>query len=111
MGVGVPSTVEHSLKGLSSANASQQDQRKHVAEATQHFITLMDALRLGRTAKDELQPLLNDLVTSLADISGLGDFEGKSKIITWLVELNKMRASDEISQEQTRQVRRIPSVG
>ena len=37
---------------------------KYVAEAVQHFITLMDSLKLNMVAVDQLHPLLSDLVFS-----------------------------------------------
>lgn len=34
-----------------------------VAEAVQHFITAMDAVKLEQRANDELQPLISDVMT------------------------------------------------
>ena len=47
-----------------------------VAQATQNYITAMDALKLDMTAVDEIQPQLNDLFESLNKIPDLPpDFE------------------------------------
>jgi len=99
--IGVPATVEHG--GL-----NEGDQRKtamYVAETVQYFITLMDALKLNMVAVDEVHPLLNDLIESMNKISSLSaTFDGKTKVKQWLATTNQMRASDELSEEQVRQL-------
>jgi len=76
-----------------------------VAETVQFFITAMDSLKLNMTAVDQIHPLLTDLMESLCKIPTLSaDWEGKVKIKNWLVQLNKMKASDELSEEQIRQM-------
>ncbi|GJJ11663.1 hypothetical protein Clacol_005899 [Clathrus columnatus] len=97
--VGVPATVEHSTEeGVETG--------KWVAETTQGFITFMDALKLRLRAKDQLHPLLQDLVTGYARFKSSKDWEGRSKLVGWLITLNGMKASDEISEEQSRQLRK-----
>lgn len=65
----------------------------------------MDSLKLRLVAVDQLHPLLSDLMQCLNKVSGLPtDFDGKTKIKNWLVTLNKMKASDEIDEEQARQL-------
>ena len=52
-----------------------------VAEAVQHFITTMDAVKLEQRAVDELQPLLSDLWESLTRLPDLpNDFEPNRKV-------------------------------
>eukprot|EP01127_Copromyxa_protea_P001280 TRINITY_DN11311_c0_g1_i1.p1 TRINITY_DN11311_c0_g1~~TRINITY_DN11311_c0_g1_i1.p1 ORF type:complete len:276 (+),score=42.37 TRINITY_DN11311_c0_g1_i1:25-828(+) len=75
---------------------------KTIAEAVQHFITLMDSLRLNIAAIDEIQPMLADLVDSVE--KSLVVFEGKERLYKWLGTLNKMKASDELDEEQKRQM-------
>jgi hypothetical protein len=71
----------------------------------QNFITFMDALKLKLRAKDQLHPLLTELMQSYARFSRSNDWAGRPKILNWLIELNQLRgASDEISDEQARQV-------
>lgn len=66
----------------------------------------MDALKLKLRAKDQLHPLLTELMQSYARFSRSNDWVGRPKILNWLIELNQLRgASDEISDEQARQVR------
>lgn len=65
----------------------------------------MDTLRLNRYAVDELHPILADLIQSLNKVPTLpADFEGKQRIRQWLITLHSMKASDEITEEQARQM-------
>ncbi|KAF9066444.1 vacuolar protein sorting-associated protein 28 [Rhodocollybia butyracea] len=92
--VGVPATVEHPTD-------SGPETAKWVAETTQSFITFMDALKLRLRAKDQLHPLLQELVTGYARFKGSKDWkEG----VGWLITLNGMKASEEITEEQSRQL-------
>ena len=85
----------------------------------------MDALKLRLRAKDQLHPILQELVTGYARFKGSKDWEGRSKMVSWydfsfsslyahpsiltlqirLITLNGMKASEEITEEQSRQVR------
>jgi ESCRT-I complex subunit VPS28 len=95
--VGVPATVEHSSE-------AGPETGKWVAETTQSFITFMDALKLRMRAKDQLHPILQDLVTGYARFKGSKDWEGRSRMVGWLITLNGMKASEEITEEQSRQL-------
>ena len=78
-----------------------------VAETVQGFITAMDALKLEQRAVDEVQPLISELMNALTKvpvISHSADFEGGKKIGNWLVKLNQLRASEELSEEDARQL-------
>eukprot|EP00128_Syssomonas_multiformis_P003014 Colp12_sorted_trinity150504_noHs@11820 len=99
--IGVPATIEHG--GLGEAEAKKN--AKYAAECTQHFISLMDSLKLNMYAVDQIHPYLNDLMESMNKLSSLPPtFEGKVKVKEWLTVLNKMKASDELSEEQVRQL-------
>ncbi|KAJ1992114.1 Vacuolar protein-sorting-associated protein 28 [Dimargaris cristalligena] len=99
--IGVPLTVEHAT--LSDHDPSKS--AKYVAETVQNFITLIDSLKLNRHAVDEIHPILSDLMQSLNNVSTLPvDFEGKAKLLEWLINLNQMRASDELEPNQVRQL-------
>jgi hypothetical protein len=50
---------------------------------TQSFITFMDALKLRLRAKDQLHPILQELVTGYARFKGSKDWEGRSKMVSW----------------------------
>lgn len=74
-----------------------------ILEATQDFITFLDALRLGLLAKDQLHPLLTDVIQSVNKVTDR-DFENRGKIVQWLITLNQMKASDELSEHQSREL-------
>eukprot|EP00250_Pteridium_aquilinum_P008531 c18020_g1_i1 orf=198-833(+) len=97
---GVPATVEH--KGASS---SESGSAVAVAECVQHYITSMDSLKLNMVAVDQVHPLLQDLLLSLNRVPVLpADFEGKVKARDWIAKLNRMGASDELTEQQSRQL-------
>ncbi|KAI0031284.1 vacuolar protein sorting-associated protein 28 [Vararia minispora EC-137] len=95
--VGVPATVEHSSE-------AGPETGKWIAETTQAFITFLDAIKLQFRAKDQLHPMLQDLVTGCARFKGSAEWEGRSKMVGWLITLNGMKASEELSAEQIRQL-------
>ncbi|CCH43308.1 Vacuolar protein sorting-associated protein [Wickerhamomyces ciferrii] len=112
--IGVPATVEHAINVPSttgsgngaggSGNGGIGASSRAVAEATGNFITCMDALKLNYKAKDQLHPLLSDLMTSVNKVSGNKEFDGRSKLIEWLIKINKLNINEEISEDDTRQL-------
>lgn len=66
----------------------------------------MDALKLNLKAKDQLHPFLTDLMSGYSRFKGSQEWEGRAKILHWLITLNALKASDEITEEQSRQVSR-----
>lgn len=52
---------------------------------TQNFITLMDALKLKLRAKDQLHPILSELMSSYAKLNKSSEWEGRPKILQWYV--------------------------
>eukprot|EP01111_Echinosteliopsis_oligospora_P003474 TRINITY_DN1547_c0_g1_i1.p1 TRINITY_DN1547_c0_g1~~TRINITY_DN1547_c0_g1_i1.p1 ORF type:complete len:285 (-),score=84.03 TRINITY_DN1547_c0_g1_i1:10-864(-) len=95
---GFPATLEHSV-------VSDSGGFKVVAETVQHFITAMDSVKLNMISIDQLHPLLNDVMESLNKNPSLPpEFEGKTKIKNWLITMNSMKASDELNEEQVRQL-------
>ncbi|KAE8878089.1 hypothetical protein PF005_g3512 [Phytophthora fragariae] len=96
--IGVPATVVHNT-------TNRKTDSVNVAQTVQNFITLMDVLKLNIRAVDEIQPLLSEMMSSLTMVSGLPpDFAGRDKIEGWLCTMNSMRASEELDEEQTRQL-------
>ena len=65
-----------SLKAAAAAAAAADSgadmglKPKTILEAGQHFITLMDCLKLGQRAKDQLHPILVDLIATVEKING-----------------------------------------
>ncbi|KAI9807693.1 MAG: hypothetical protein M1825_005634 [Sarcosagium campestre] len=72
-----------------------------ISDATENFITFLDALKIKMFAKDSLHPLLTDVIQSVNRVTE-GDFEGRAKIVQWLITLNQMKATEEISDDMAR---------
>eukprot|EP00028_Trichosphaerium_sp_Am-I-7-wt_P002522 CAMPEP_0168524862 /NCGR_PEP_ID=MMETSP0405-20121227/10934_1 /TAXON_ID=498012 /ORGANISM="Trichosphaerium sp, Strain Am-I-7 wt" /LENGTH=226 /DNA_ID=CAMNT_0008547213 /DNA_START=81 /DNA_END=761 /DNA_ORIENTATION=+ len=100
----VPLAYER-LETAKAPHGAPSDSPKAIAEAVQHFITLMDALKLQIGAVDEIQPLVVELMESLKKLPFIApDFEAITKLKNWLLVLGKMKAIDELSEEQIRQM-------
>lgn len=107
---GIPATIEHFHTHVEShhhpppsTDSGNKASARLVAEATGNFITCMDAVKLNYRTKDQLHPILSDLVISLNDLVTKGDdaqsenddfkpidFQGKSKLVNWLIKLNNL---------------------
>ncbi|OLY82143.1 Vacuolar protein sorting-associated protein 28-like protein [Smittium mucronatum] len=98
--IGIPSTIENpNPVGSEAINA------KVVAEVVQNYITVMDSIKLSMVAVDNLHPLLGELMQSLGNLNILPPtFQGKAKIREWLILLNKLKASDDLDEDQIRQL-------
>ena len=82
-----------------------QSERRLVVKVTGAFITVMDALSMEQRAVDQLHPNLADLNSNLNQITSLpSDHEAKVTVRRWLEKLHSMRASDELDEEQSRQM-------
>jgi len=64
----------------------------------------MDALRLNLRTKEELHPLLRDLVTSCSKFKGHKDSGSRSRMISWLITLNGMQISERLNDEHLHQL-------
>lgn len=73
-----------------------------VLETAQHFITLMDCVKLQQVAVDQLFPILSDLVSTLR--SGFSEFEYLPKLESWVNKMNGMHPTDELSERDTREL-------
>lgn len=73
-----------------------------ILDATENFITFLDALKLNFRAKDQLHPLLSEVIQSVNKVAP--DFEDRGKIVQWLITLNQMKATEELSEQQAREL-------
>ena len=100
--VGIPITIEqgqsnkHPFQGDSGADATL------VVNATENFITLLDAIKIGLTEKDTLHPLLVEIIQAVNKVTDK-EFESKGKIVQWLITLNQMRAAEKLNDDQARE--------
>jgi ESCRT-I complex subunit VPS28 len=83
-------------------SVEKKDNGKTIAEAVQHFISLMDALRLNMVAVDQVQPLLQDLVEAVEKCSFVD--AGGHKLKAWLSKVSGMPANAELDAESVRQL-------
>ena len=100
--LGLPATMEapaarSSTQGQGSAAAT------HIVTASEHFITLFAAIKMNMLSKDALHPVLVETIQAVNKVTDV-DFENKGKIIQWLITLNQMRATEEITPEQAREL-------
>jgi ESCRT-I complex subunit VPS28 len=105
--VGMPSTTVTASSSSSAApapsNAASNTSGVLILEATQEFITFLDAVKLGLLSKDQLHPLLSDVIQSVNKVTDK-DFDNRGKIVQWLITLNQMKATDELSEQQAREL-------
>jgi ESCRT-I complex subunit VPS28 len=101
--VGLPATMVHGLMPTSSSSKANNNGLVS-AKVTAQFLTAMDALKLDLKARDQLQPLLQDLFSELSKAEALVPGFDKRTLQTWLETLNGMRASDELDGDQIRQL-------
>jgi ESCRT-I complex subunit VPS28 len=98
--VGLPATVEQGPSRQVVAQGSEAATGLVVA-ATENFITLLDAIKIGMVEKDMLHPLLVDIIQSANKVTDQ-EFDSKGEIVKWLIKLNQMRASDRLNEEEAR---------
>lgn len=101
-----PSAMERIKEGRPiTVRDNRGNVSKSIAEIVSLFITIMDRLRLEIRAMDELYPDVKELYEIMSRMSSLpAGFEGRTKVKKWLDELHQMQASDELSDEQSRQM-------
>lgn len=76
---------------------------QHLVAASENFITLFDAIKMNLLSKDTLHPILVEVIQSVNKVTDR-DFENKGKIVQWLITLNQMRAAEELTAEQAREM-------
>ncbi|KAL9600936.1 MAG: hypothetical protein Q9219_002871 [cf. Caloplaca sp. 3 TL-2023] len=106
--VNLPATIaEPSVAHSGPSNATLQPRSSatgsQILLATENFITFLDALRLHMLSKDSLHPLLSEVIQSVNSVT-TADFESRGKIISWLIRLNGMKATEELAEEEARQL-------
>ncbi|KAI9716847.1 MAG: Vacuolar protein-sorting-associated protein 28 [Chrysothrix sp. TS-e1954] len=99
--VGLPATVEQpSHKPAAQAGAAAATS---IIAASECFITVLDAIKIGMISKDQLHPLLAETIQAVNKVTDK-EFENREKIVHWLITLNQMRAAQELGQEQAREL-------
>ncbi|KAJ5070524.1 vacuolar protein sorting-associated protein [Anaeramoeba ignava] len=97
--IGLPSTIEY------ARSSEKENNSGHIAECVAFFITAMDSIKLNMIAADQIAPNLSEIYTALSKISSLPDnFIAKEKTKEWISTLNPMKAHEELSPDQARQL-------
>ncbi|KAH3666483.1 hypothetical protein OGAPHI_003479 [Ogataea philodendri] len=106
--IGLPATATQTHASSStvnlpaSANNNDASQKgKAIAEATGSFITLMDAIKLNYNTKEQLHPLLTDIITSTNKV--FGDYDGRSNLVQWLIKLNNLKLNEFLDDEELKE--------
>lgn len=98
---GMPATMEFGKPRYSQGSHSAVN----IAGSVQAFITTMDSLKLNMAAVDQIFPLMSDLLTNLNKVEGFpSEFQGKEKVKLWISKLHSMPASQELTENETRQL-------
>jgi ESCRT-I complex subunit VPS28 len=99
--IGLPATVEQGTPQRAANNGSEASAGL-VITATENFITLLDAIKIGMVEKDMLHPLLVEIIQAVNKVTDK-EFDSKGEIVKWLIKLNQMRAADRLNEEQARE--------
>lgn len=100
---GLPATTDNLQRKAAAETVSTDnaDNGRAIAEATGAFITLMDAIKLDYNTKEQLHPLLSDIVTSTNKV--YSDYEGRAKLVQWLIQLNGMALEDTLNEVELKE--------
>lgn len=104
---GVPATLQHSAGGGGDGAGDKfsSDRSLNILTVGERFITAMDSLKLNMKAADELFPIVNDILENMSKFDALPpDHESRTRVQKWASELTRMKASDELTEEQARQM-------
>ena len=97
--IGLPATVEQtSHKSVPQGGGAAATL---IVSASENFITVLDAIKIGMVSKDTLHPILVETIQAVNKVTS--EFQGKEKIVQWLITLNQMRAVEELNEEQARE--------
>ncbi|KAL1304277.1 hypothetical protein AAFC00_000687 [Neodothiora populina] len=99
--IGLPATIESAPARPSAQSLGTGAAATHIVTASENFITLFDAIKMNMLSKDTLHPILVETIQAVNKVTDR-DFDNKGKIIQWLITLNQMRAAEELSPEQAR---------
>ena len=97
--IGIPAT------GVDQPSARQSQQQgstvvaQNIVASSEAFVTLLDAIKLGYKSKQDLHPLLAEAIQAVNKVTDK-EFQGKEKIVQWLITLNQLKPTEELGEEQ-----------
>ena len=99
---GLPATLEH---GDGGAGLGDRLALKHVNEATEALISLLDVLRMELRGVEELNDPVQHTVSALRTADYLVPrFAGRDTLVRWSIKLGGMRAVESLEKEDVRQL-------
>ncbi|GAB7356057.1 hypothetical protein MBLNU459_g6674t1 [Dothideomycetes sp. NU459] len=101
--IGLPATIEAPSHRTASHAPGSGIAATHIVAASENFITLLDAIKMNMLSKDTLHPILVETIQAVNKVTDR-DFDNKGKIVQWLITLNQMRAAEDLSPEQAREL-------
>ena len=79
---------------------------QRVFDITTKFIAPLDVIALDIRSVDELLPPLREVMLALQAYPNLpGDYQGLQTVTNWVNKLGTMKASDELTEEDCRQLK------
>ena len=100
LSIGIPATKLY--QSTSGGKDVARREQVYILEAGQNFTTIVDSLKMGECAVDEILPLFRDLCGSLRQISALEQNFEREMLERWLTRLNGMSADHVLSQTDSR---------
>ncbi|GAM83130.1 hypothetical protein ANO11243_011160 [Dothideomycetidae sp. 11243] len=101
--LGLPATVESPSARPAAQNQGSAAAATHIVAASENFITMFDAIKMNMLSKDTLHPILVETIQAVNKVTDT-DFDSKGKIVQWLITLNQMRAAEDLTPEQAREL-------
>ena len=79
---------------------------QRVFDITTKFITALDMIEMDARAVDDLLPAITQIVQALQNYPNLpADYKGLQTTTTWQTKLSALKAFDQISEEEARQLK------
>jgi ESCRT-I complex subunit VPS28 len=103
LNIGLPATIEAPSRAPGAPSGGTGASATHIVSASENFITLFDAIKMNMLSKDTLHPILVETIQAVNKVTDR-DFENKAKIVQWLITLNQMRAAQDLSPDQAREL-------
>ncbi|CAR28664.1 hypothetical protein ZYGR_0U00220 [Zygosaccharomyces rouxii] len=93
----------NSANNGNGAKTTGENLARGIAEATGNFITVMDAVKLGYRTRDQLHPLLAELLLSTNRVARL-ESRSRGRLVEWLVHVNRLRGQESIDEKAAREL-------
>lgn len=98
--------LDHKVPAQIGHGEDSSQVQVHTLEAGTAFTTAIDAVEMNRTGKEDLVPVLQDVLTPLTLIPTIPyDFEPIIKIRQWIRLAGEMSFADTLDEDQCRQLR------